>query len=164
MPTLVDGDFAIGESRAILSYLMDAHAGSDDHPLYPRAPKARALIQHRLNFDLGMLYRRAYDYFSPIWRSGSIGTDADREKLREALGFLEEYLGRSAYAAGDRLTIADLALVASVSFLDVCRFEELASYPKVSTWYERCHEELKGYQEAVAGQFADARAFIEQFK
>ncbi|KAL1404388.1 hypothetical protein pipiens_018912 [Culex pipiens pipiens] len=124
VPTLADGEFGLGESRAILRYLLTAHSGSDDHPL------------------------RAYDYLSPQWNSNSVATEKDLEKVCEALGFLEEFLGRSRYAAGDRLTVADLTLVASVSFLDVCGFG-LEKYPKIVAWYDVCKKEIKGYRELV---------------
>ncbi|XP_055546129.1 glutathione S-transferase 2-like [Wyeomyia smithii] len=144
VPTLVDGDLILSESRAILSYLMDAYA-KENHPLYPRAAKARALIQHRLNFDLGTLYSRFFVYCSPMWNDKATSTEAQRDRLCEALGFLETYLSRSRYAVGDHLTIADFSLVASVSAIDVC-YVKLEKYPKVVAWYERCKKELLGYR------------------
>uniref|UniRef100_A0A1Q3FRG7 glutathione transferase n=1 Tax=Culex tarsalis TaxID=7177 RepID=A0A1Q3FRG7_CULTA len=163
VPTLADGDFGLGESRSILRYLMAAYSGSDDHPLYPKDPKARAVVESRLDFDLGMLYASAYDFFSPQWESKSEGTDADRKKLCEALGVLEEILGGSRYAAGDRLTIADLSLVVSVSFVEVCGFE-LEKYPKIVAWYDVCKKEIKGYQEVVADRFELCRAYMKRMK
>lgn len=163
VPTLADGEFGLGESRAILRYLMTAHSSSDDHPLYPKDLKARATIEARLDFDLGMLYRRAYDYFSPQWNRKSVATEDDLDKVCEALGFLEEFLGRSRYAAGDRLTVADLTLVASVSFLDVCGFG-LEKYPKIVAWYDVCKKEIKGYQELIGDRFEDFRSFVLEMK
>lgn len=163
VPTLADGEFGLAESRAILRYLLTAHSGSDDHPLYPKDPKARAVIESRLDFDLGMLYRRAYDYLSPQWNSNSVATEKDLEKVCEALGFLEEFLGRSRYAAGDRLTVADLTLVASVSFLDVCGFG-LEKYPKIVAWYDVCKKEIKGYRELVGDRFEDFRNAVLKMK
>ncbi|XP_055546087.1 glutathione S-transferase 1-1-like [Wyeomyia smithii] len=158
VPTLVDGDFVLSESRAILSYLMDAYA-KENHPFYPRDAKTRALIQHRLNFDLGTLYSRFYAYCSPMWNKKVTSTEAQRDKLYDALGFLETYLGRNRYAAGDHLTIADISLVASVSAIDLC-FVKLEKYPKVVAWYERCKKELQGYEDVVGSQFEGFRKFL----
>lgn len=51
----------ISISRAILSYLVAAY--SKDDTLYPRDIRVRALIDQRLQFDLGTLYARLLQYF-----------------------------------------------------------------------------------------------------
>jgi glutathione S-transferase len=56
IPTLDDNGFALWESRAILSYLVEKY-GKDDS-LYPKDVKARAVVNQRLYFDLGTLYQR----------------------------------------------------------------------------------------------------------
>jgi glutathione S-transferase len=48
-------------SRVIMTYLVSAY-GKDDK-LYPKDPRTRALVDHRLHFDLGTLYQRMTDYF-----------------------------------------------------------------------------------------------------
>lgn len=47
------------ESRAILTYLVAAYAKDDT--LYPRDVRMRALVDQRLQFDLGTLYARLAD-------------------------------------------------------------------------------------------------------
>lgn len=50
------------------------------------------------------------------------GADLDEEKIKkfdEAFKFLDLYLGQSDWAAGDNLTVADFALVSSVSTAEV---------------------------------------------
>ena len=42
IPTLVDGDFNLAESRAICTYLINKYAPG--HALYPECPQKRALI------------------------------------------------------------------------------------------------------------------------
>lgn len=64
MPTLVDEDLIIYESRAIMTYLVNKYGKGNS--LYPEDPKARALVDMRLNFDLGTLYNRFADYFVSI--------------------------------------------------------------------------------------------------
>lgn len=49
-----DDGFLISEHIAIMQYLMDKHA--PDSALYPKDPKARALVNHRLCFNMAFYY------------------------------------------------------------------------------------------------------------
>ena len=55
IPTMVDDGFAMNESRAICGYLVQKY-GKDDS-LYPKDPKARAVVDQRLYFDMGVFYQ-----------------------------------------------------------------------------------------------------------
>ena len=52
MPTIVDGDLSLWESRAILGYLVNKYAPNSS--LYPSDPKKRAIVDRTLNFDLSL--------------------------------------------------------------------------------------------------------------
>lgn len=47
-------------SRVILSYLVSSYAKDDT--LYPQDVRMRALVDQRVQFDLGTLYARLADY------------------------------------------------------------------------------------------------------
>lgn len=48
-------------SRAIMTYLSDSYAKNDS--MYPKDLKSRALVDQRLQFDLGTMYQRTLDYY-----------------------------------------------------------------------------------------------------
>lgn len=56
IPTLVDNNFSIWESRAILGYLVEKYGKNDS--LYPKDPQQRAVVNQRLYFDMGTFYHR----------------------------------------------------------------------------------------------------------
>lgn len=60
IPTIDDHGLILWESRVILTYLCSSFAKDDS--LYPKDVRARALVDQRLQFDLGTLYRRMMDY------------------------------------------------------------------------------------------------------
>jgi glutathione S-transferase len=55
IPTLKDGDFCLNESRAIATYLCNKYAKDDK--LYPKSPEGRGVVDQRLYFDMGTLFK-----------------------------------------------------------------------------------------------------------
>ncbi|CAH1126818.1 unnamed protein product [Ceutorhynchus assimilis] len=145
IPTIDDNGFRLWESRAIITYLVNAH-GKDDS-LYPKDPKKRAIVDQRLYFDIGTLYQRFADYYYPLYFAGVPLDPAKLEKINEALKFLDTFLEGQTYAAGDSLTVADLALVASISTFDVVGYD-LAPYKNVTRWFNKIKTTAPGYKEA----------------
>ncbi|KAL0832362.1 hypothetical protein ABMA28_001794 [Loxostege sticticalis] len=145
VPTLVDDGFSIWESRAIITYLVNKYAKGN--PLYPEEPKARALVDQRLYFDIGTLYQKFSDYFYPQVFGGA---PADKEKftgVENALKLLDTFLEGQKYCAGNNLTVADLSLIASVSSLEASDVNFL-KYPNIKRWYETVKSTAPGYEEA----------------
>lgn len=60
IPVLDDNGFVLGESIAIMQYLCDQYA--PETPLYPTDPKKRALVNHRLLFNMGFYYNYISQY------------------------------------------------------------------------------------------------------
>lgn len=54
IPVLVDGDFVLNESRAILAYLVNSTKPGD--ALYPLEAKKRAVIDSRLYYDATVFF------------------------------------------------------------------------------------------------------------
>ncbi|XP_037947130.1 glutathione S-transferase 1-1-like [Teleopsis dalmanni] len=144
IPTLVDNGFSIWESRAICVYLVEKYGKSDS--LYPTCPKKRAVINQRLYFDMGTLYKSFADYYYPQIMAK---TPADPEKFKQietAFGFLNTFLEGQQYVVGDSLTVADLALLATVSTFDIARFD-ISKYANVAKWYNNAKSVAPGWDE-----------------
>ncbi|KAF5298681.1 hypothetical protein FQR65_LT09661 [Abscondita terminalis] len=134
IPVLDDNGFYLSESNAILQYLVEQY-GKDDK-LYPKEPKARALVNHRLCFNLAFYYSRISEHvMAPIFFDYK-RTPLSLKKLRIALETFNEYLKRlgTKYAAGDHVTIADFQLVSATMCLEAINFD-LSDYPLVKKWY-----------------------------
>lgn len=56
VPVLVDDDFVLCESRAIMTYLVNSKKPESD--LYPKEPRRRALIDQRLYYDATVVFER----------------------------------------------------------------------------------------------------------
>lgn len=149
IPTLVDGDFVLWESRAIMIYLVEKY-GKQDHPLYPSCPKKRALINQRLYFDMGTLLKSFAAYLNPqIWQNKSADPELYRN-LEIAVEFLNAFLGESDYVAGDTMTLADLALLATISTIEMVDFD-FSKFEKVKKWYAKMKGTAPGADENWTG-------------
>ena len=148
IPTLVDAGFALWESRAIMVYLVEKYGKTDS--LYPKCPKKRAVINQRLYFDMGTLYKSFADYYYPQIFAKAPADPELYKKMEDAFNFLNTFLDGHNYAAGDSLTLADIALVATVSTFEVAGFD-ISKYPNVAKWYENCKNVTPGFDENWAG-------------
>ncbi|XP_061400690.1 glutathione S-transferase 4-like [Musca vetustissima] len=149
IPTLVDNGFSLWESRAIMVYLVEKY-GKQDDPLYPSCPKKRAVINQRLYFDIGTLYQRFANYFYPQFKEKKPADPEQLKKLEEAFEFLNTFLSESKYAAGDNLTLADLALLASVSTFEAVNVD-FSKYEHLMKWYALVKETAPGADENWTG-------------
>ncbi|KMZ04009.1 uncharacterized protein LOC6728381 [Drosophila simulans] len=144
IPTLVDNGFSIWESRAIAVYLIEQYAKDDT--LFPKDPKKQALVNQRLYFDMGTLYDSFAKYYYPLFRTGKSGSDEDFKKIESSFEYLNIFLEGQNYVAGDHLTVADIAILSSVSTFDIFDFD-LTKYPNVARWYANAKKVTPGWEE-----------------
>jgi len=159
IPTLVDNGFAIWESRAILGYLADKYAKNDS--MYPKDPQKRAVVNQRLYFDMGTLYQKFGDYYFPQLRTKAPADPEKFAKLEEAVEILELFLSETKYAAGDKITIADYALMSTFSSMDVVGYD-FSRFPNVTRWYE-LSKSLPGIEANNEGIEA-LKEFLKEFQ
>ncbi|XP_044250241.2 uncharacterized protein [Drosophila takahashii] len=148
IPTLVDNGFTIWESRAVAIYLIEQY-GKDDS-LYPKDPKKQAVINQRLYFDMGSMYPSLANYYYKVFVTGQFGSEEDFKKVQDTFGFLNTFLEGQEYVAGDQYTVADIAILASVSTFDALDFD-ISKYLNVAKWYENVKKITPGWEENWQG-------------
>lgn len=143
LPTMVDGDFVIWESRPICSYLASKY-GKDDS-LFPSDPRARAEVERMNYFDMGTLFSRFGEYVGPVLFRGEELNPQKLERLHEALAWLDGFLSGRKFAAGSNITIADHTLLATVSTVREANVD-FSKYTNILAWLDRCKAEMPGYE------------------
>lgn len=153
VPTLVDGDFVLTESRAIMQYLASKKPESG---LLPKSEAERADVMRWQFWDAA--------HFSPAMGTlgfervfkGMMGLgDPDQGKINEALSnfrrfaaVLDKRLEGKTYVVGNALTIADLTLASSLMYAKQTE-APVAEFPHLAAWFNRISE-LPGYRK-IAG-------------
>ena len=144
MPALVDGDFAIADSSAIIHYLEALHP---DPALIPADPKERGKVIWFDEFaDTIFAGCGAKMFFNRIVAPRFLGRDGDeavaataeRDELPPILDYLEGAMPDDGYLVGGRLTLADLAVAspfANLRHLGIAM--DPNRYPKVAEFAQR---------------------------
>ena len=141
MPALVDGDYALADSSAIIHYL---EAKYPDPPLIPADPQQRGKViwfdewSDTLLFACGakMFFNRVV---APrfLGREGDLAAAdaAERDDLPGLLDYLEGVIPDSGFLVGDRLTLADLSVASPFAnfhhmdlLIDPARFPKTIAY------------------------------------
>lgn len=141
VPMLVDDDFRLTESSAILKYLADK-AGS---PAYPKDLRQRARVNERMDwlntgfyrdFAYGFLYPQIFPFMKRSDDRVQAATLAwGKEKALNWLKVLDEHLigPQNAYLCGSEITLADYlgSIMALGGEAIHCEFGE---YPNICRW------------------------------
>jgi glutathione S-transferase len=144
VPTLVDGDFVLTESRAIMQYLASKRP---DSGLFPEDESARFQVIRWQFWDA--------THFSPavgtvffekiLKRVFGLG-DPDAGRIAEGLanhrrfmGVLDGHLSNRTYVVGEALTLADLTLATSLMYEKALELP-VAEFANVRDWFARVTE------------------------
>ena len=141
VPVLVDGDFVLTESAAIMAYLADTKPG---HALYPLGSKARADVNRWLFWSdnhwgpaIGALTFE--NWLKPLRRLG----DPDPAQLKrqgDALhgyaSVLDGHLASREWISGPTMTIADLGIASALGNAGRAKFSP-EPFAHLTTWFRR---------------------------
>ena len=89
--------------------------------------------------------------FPVVFNKNLAEYQTNKPKLDENLDLLETFLGRSENAAGEKVTIADLALLANVSTVQAAGLLDKDKWPRISAWLTRLQTSLPYYSVNVEG-------------
>ena len=148
------------ESRAIITYLANKHQTEESLKLYPVDPKQRALVDRILQFDIGTLMKSISEYVRPLFfGDGNLNEDA-KIKMQDAIKILDYFLDGHKYVAGDQLTLADFAVLNSLSMLEIIDYD-IAPWKNVKQWYEQLKNELPYYDEVTRDAINNTKIYIQ---
>jgi len=122
VPAIVDGDFQLWESGAILLYLADKYSKKTISP------------EERGEYSQWSLFANAT--LGP-----GIFVEANREKeMPRLMNPLNEILGRQSFLVGKEFTVADVAVGSVLSFIPIMLKLDLSEYPNVTNYMKKLAE------------------------
>ena len=160
-PTLVDGDFTLSESNAIMQYLASRKANS----LWPDNARSRADISRWQCWQLAhwnaeacqpLTFQRLVKKFLNLGPPDEAIVAKATEAFHREARMLDAHLAKQPYLVGAELTLADIAAAASLAYAKEAEIP-LAPYPHVRDWAARVHA-LPAWRETAPGPLPAAAA------
>jgi glutathione S-transferase len=139
VPTLVDGDFVLWESNAIIRYLA-LKAG--DTAVYPQDIRDRARVERWLDWSLASLQPAERPMFwgmvrTPPERRNLPEIEASRAASAALWAILDEHLADREFVEAGCFTLADVALGAYAHRWYAIPEIERPEFTNLARWYER---------------------------
>ena len=141
MPALVDGDYKLSDSSAIIHYL---EAKYPEPELIPSDPRERGRVIWFDEFADTLLFAcGAKIFFNKVVAPRFLGREGDlaaaetaeRDELPPLLDYLEGVIPESGYLVGDRLTLADISVAGPFANFSHCEVAiDTGRYPKVMAY------------------------------
>jgi glutathione S-transferase len=137
IPVLVDDNFNVIESLAILDYL---EAKYPTPPLLPTDPKSLAIVRMVEMVTVNEFMPTISPLFSKMMgfsnSDDSQKIELAKQKVAIVIQFLEKLLDNSSYFGGEQLTLADIVAGSAIPFLPMLGIS-LDSYPIIGSWCDR---------------------------
>ena len=155
VPALVDGDFVLWESNAILAYVADKTGNSS---AYPTDLRTRADINRWLLWEAAHWFPSCYVYLVEHCVKPLLQAEPDQAVLaaqeanfHKLAGILDARLATSPWIAGAQPTIADLALAAPAHLHPYQRLP-LDPHPNLRRWLVEGIERLPCWERTFVGE------------
>ncbi len=134
VPAIVDGDFKLWESGAILLYLADQYGGVTNS-------EQRATLNQWINYANATLGPEVF-------------SEASREKaLPRHMGMLDQWLSDRPWILGDTFTVADVAVGAMTGYIPLMLKVDLSPYSMVMAYLKRIGER-PAFQKALGNRIS----------
>ena len=140
-PTLVDGDFTLWESTAILQYL----ASKTSTPLWPNDARSRADITRWQCWQLAhwgaqacgpLTFENLVKKFVNLGAPDQVAVAKATEAFNKEAKVLDAHLSKRKYLVNDALTIADFTVAAPLFHAQGAGMP-VAPYAHLRSWFER---------------------------
>jgi len=141
VPVLVDGDFALWESAAIMQYI----ASKKPNPLWPDDARARADITRWQSWQIAHLGKEACEpllyerLVKKVFNLGPIDqarVAAGIEAFNREAAMLDAHLAKQPYIAASGLSLADFSIAAALVYAKEGEFP-IAPYARLRAWFDR---------------------------
>jgi glutathione S-transferase len=136
IPALVDDDFSMIESQAILDYL---EAKYPENSLLPSDPKQRGIVQMVRMVSINELAPAMSPFVGQMMGMGAPDpekAEQSKQKFAVILQFFDRLLGDNAFFGGDRLSLADITAGVSIPWLPKLGVP-IDSYTRLQAWCDR---------------------------
>jgi glutathione S-transferase len=161
-PVITDGNVVLGESSAIVEYLMAKHAGGR-LALTPDKPNFAQYL-YWLHFANGSLMPSAMiDLVVQLVGTGGPVPDivtAVRSRSERGLQMIEKRLGEASYLAGNVFTAADVMTLFSLTTLRAFLPRDLGSSPNTRAYIKRVADR-PAYQRAMKKAEPDFKPMLD---
>ena len=141
MPAIVDGDYKLADSSAIIHYL---EAKYPEPELIPADPRERGRVIWFDEFADTLLFAcGAKIFFNKVVAPRFLGREGDlaaaeaaeRDELPPLLDYLEGVIPASNYLVGDRLTLADISVAGPFANFGHCDVAiDSVRYPRITAF------------------------------
>lgn len=140
IPVIVDGDFVLSESMAINLYLAKKHG----RHLWPMGEQEQARVLQWSFFGVTEIDPSLVELMVERTFRKEADRNAENEKkhaerIKRPLGTLEGHLATHPWLVGTSFSVADLNVASVLSMATGAKLD-LADYPHIQGWLNRCHE------------------------